>query len=121
MAAIRLGRPDVAVAARPGGCDGRVTRTRSGVAAARAAADLLSLAAAPAFAAMAVLTGLAGAGQPAILCSVGDGGLPMNGMVTMYLLMSAFHLVPWLKLSSSDGRRSAGGGRGTESRRRHSD
>ena len=23
---------------------------------------------------------------------------PLNGMVTMYLLMSAFHAAPWLKL-----------------------
>jgi hypothetical protein len=64
----------------------------------------LSLAAAPTFAGMALLTGLVGA--PDALCSMAGasaiGGI--GGMVPMYLLMSAFHLAPWLKLIS--GRRS---------------
>jgi hypothetical protein len=43
---------------------------------------------------MALLT-LAG-GAPDMLCSVS----PLTGMVPMYLLMSAFHATPWLKLLS---------------------
>ena len=62
---------------------------------------LLSLAAAPTFAGMALLTGLVGA--PDALCSMA-GASDIGGMVPMYLLMSAFHLAPWLKLIS--GRRS---------------
>jgi hypothetical protein len=65
-----------------------------GAAVARAAADWLSLAAAPTFAVMALLT-LAG-GAPDMLCSAS----PLAGMAPMYLLMSAFHAAPWLKLLS---------------------
>jgi hypothetical protein len=57
----------------------------------------LSLAAAPTFAIMALLTGLFGGGPMDALCSVA-GVSPFGGMVPMYLLMSAFHLAPWLKL-----------------------
>jgi hypothetical protein len=32
-----------------------------------------------------------------MLCLAGHGP-PLTGMVPMYLLMSAFHLAPWLKL-----------------------
>ena len=56
--------------------------------------EWLSLAAAPTFAIMALLT-LAG-GAPDMLCSAS----PLTGMVPMYLLMSAFHSAPWLKLAS---------------------
>ena len=62
------------------------------------AADLLYLAAAPTFALMALLTGMLGGGSPDALCS---GASPLSGMLPMYLLMSAFHLAPWLKLNSS--------------------
>jgi hypothetical protein len=65
-----------------------------GRAAARGAADWLSLAAAPTFAIMALLTGVLGGGPLDMLCSAS----PLSGMVTMYLLMSAFHSAPWLKL-----------------------
>ncbi len=69
-------------------------------------ADWLSLAAAPTFAIMALLTGvLGGSAMPSMLCSAARDASPLSGMVQMYLLMSAFHLAPWLKLSSS--RRSA--------------
>jgi hypothetical protein len=61
------------------------------------AADCLSLAATPTFAIMAVLTGPGPTGR---LCSVVRDGLPLCGMVPMYLLMSAFHLAPWLRLTS---------------------
>ena len=65
---------------------------------AHSAADWLSLAAAPTFAIMALLTGVLGGGSTDVLCSsVHDASL-LNGMVPMYLLMSAFHSAPWLKL-----------------------
>jgi hypothetical protein len=64
------------------------------------AARGLSLAAAPTFAVMALLTGIAGGGMPDILCSAAQGASPLSGMTLMYLLMSAFHLAPWLKLVS---------------------
>jgi hypothetical protein len=65
------------------------------------AAHWLSLAAAPTFAIMALLTGVPGGGMPDILCSTAQGASPLSGMAVMYLLMSAFHLAPWLKLVSS--------------------
>ena len=58
---------------------------------------MLSLAAAPTFAIMAVLTAAIGSGDA--LCSAA-GASPLGGMVPMYLLMSAFHSAPWLKLIS---------------------
>ena len=76
----------------------------SGNAAAFGAADWLCLAAAPTFAMMALLTGVLGAGAPDMLCSAAQQALPLNGMVLMYLLMSAFHLAPWLKLISGRSR-----------------
>ena len=60
---------------------------------------LLSLAAAPIFAVMALLTVVFGGGPVDAICSVA-GASPLGGMVPMYLLMSAFHLAPWLKLIS---------------------
>jgi hypothetical protein len=80
---------------------GRSDRT-DGAAVARAAADWLSLAAAPSFAVMALMT--ATGGQTQWLCAVAHLGSPLSGMVPMYLLMSAFHTAPWLRLIS--GRRS---------------
>lgn len=56
----------------------------------------LYLAATPTFAIMALLTGLDGSPMDT-LCSAGPGGL-LSGMVPMYMLMSAFHSAPWLKL-----------------------
>lgn len=76
---------------------------------ARSAADWLSLAAAPTFALMALLTGASSGGEPDWLCAAAQHASPLSGMLPMYLLMSAFHLGPWLKLISgrrSDGRRS---------------
>ena len=64
------------------------------------AGDWLYLAAAPTFAMMALLTGVLGGGPVDALCSVA-GASPLSGMVPMYLLMSAFHLPPWLRLISS--------------------
>jgi hypothetical protein len=71
-------------------------------------AGWLSLAAAPTFALMALWTGLLG-GKPDIVCVATQGSWSPSGMAAMYLLMSAFHLAPWLKLYSlSD--RGAGAG-----------
>jgi hypothetical protein len=68
----------------------------------KAGADYrLSLAAAPTFAIMALLTGVLGGGQPDILCAAADQTSPLSGMIPMYLLMSAFHSQPWLRLISS--------------------
>ena len=59
----------------------------------------LSLAAAPTFAIIAFLTGVLG-GPPDVLCAAPQHASPLNGMVWMYMLMSAFHSAPWLKLIS---------------------
>jgi hypothetical protein len=67
-------------------------------AAARRLANALYLAAAPTFAIMALVTSVVG-GPADALCSAA-GASPLGGMVPMYLLMSAFHLAPWLKLIS---------------------
>jgi hypothetical protein len=69
------------------------------------ASSLLSLAAAPAFAIMALLTAADGEGPAAILCSAAHGSSPLGGMVLMYVLMSVFHSTPWLRLISSGGMR----------------
>ena len=78
---------------------GTISSEGSNVAA--GAVDFLSLTAAPTFAVMALLTGALDVGPPDILCSVVQHASPLNGMVSMYLLMSAFHSAPWLKLISS--------------------
>jgi hypothetical protein len=66
-------------------------------------ADRLALAAAPSFAAMALASATGGA--PMALCA-GRGPLPLDEMTAMYLLMSLFHLPPWLKRAAR--RRKAG-------------
>jgi hypothetical protein len=60
----------------------------------------LALAAAPTFAAMALVTGLQATHAGVMLCSATPGGSQLDGMVVMYLLMSGFHAAPWLRLSS---------------------
>ena len=75
-----------------------------------ASADrLLSLAAAPTFAAMAALTGLHDGGMPAPLCSAAHNASTLTGMAAMYVLMAAFHVAPWLRFLSH--RRSQSGSR----------
>ena len=74
----------------------------NGKSAATGAADFLYLAAAPTFAIMALLTCVLGDGSADALCSIA-GSSPLSGMGPMYLLMSAFHTPPWLKLISSRG------------------
>ena len=81
------------------GCAGGAIRSESGNAAALGAADWLCLAAAPTFAIMALLTGVLG-GQADMLCAAAPNASPLSGMALMYLLMSAFHSAPWLKLIS---------------------
>jgi hypothetical protein len=63
------------------------------------AADWLALAAAPTFALMAALTTLGVVGHAVPLCGEMSPS-PLSGMGSMYLLMSAFHLAPWLRLTS---------------------
>ena len=79
-----------------------------GLAAVRAA-DWLGLTAAPTFAIMALLTALS-SGQQDILCAAMQHASPLGRMVPMYVLMSAFHFAPWLKLISRwrSGARAAG-------------
>jgi hypothetical protein len=76
----------------------------SGKPATLVAADFLYLGATPTFAIMALLTAALGGGSPDALCSSAS---PLSGMVPMYLLMSAFHTAPWLKLIA--GRRTGAG------------
>ena len=64
------------------------------------AAGWLGLAAAPTFAIMALLTSVLGGGPADMLCSAAPDASPLSGMLPMYLLMSAFHSTPWLKLIS---------------------
>lgn len=82
-----------------GGGVGGAIRYASGHAAVLGAADWLCLAATPTFAIMALFTGIGG--TPDILCSATQAASPLNGMASMYLLMSAFHSAPWLKLISN--------------------
>ena len=79
-----------------GGADGQATRRN---AAPLRAADGLALAASPTFAIMALLSAVPGGGAVEMLCTAAHMS-PLSGMVPMYLLMSAFHLAPWLKLIS---------------------
>ena len=86
--------------AHSGGSDGCAIHDESRNAAARGAAHWLCLSAAPSFAMMALLTGVLSGGTPDMLCSAAHAS-PLSGMVPMYLLMSAFHCAPWLRLISS--------------------
>jgi hypothetical protein len=72
-----------------------IGRGNHGAGVAGVAADWLGLAAAPAFATMALMTACLGGGMEP-LCSA-HGSL-MSGMIPMYMLMSAFHVGPWLRL-----------------------
>jgi hypothetical protein len=67
----------------------------SRAAAALGAADWLYLAATPTFAMMALLTWILDGGSRDAFCS---GASTFGGMVTMYVLMSAFHMTHWLQL-----------------------
>ena len=91
-------RESMSEASCGGSASGAIRRDR-GQAAALGVAGWLGLAAAPTFAFMALLT-CVGGGPPDMLCSVAQDASPLSGMVPMYLLMSAFHSAPWLKLIS---------------------
>ena len=69
------------------------------IAASLGPADWLSLAAAPAFAIMALLTSVLGSDMH----SAPHDASPLSGMVPMYVLMSLFHSAPWLKLITGRG------------------
>jgi hypothetical protein len=71
----------------------------TGAVAAHGVAEWLCLAATPTFAVMALLTSVLDEGPMEFLCAA-EHGSPLNGTVPMYLLMSAFHSSPWLKLIS---------------------
>ena len=60
-------------------------------------ANWLSLAAAPTFAIMALVTAAHGGGATGTHGSGPHEALPLSGMAMMYVLMSLFHAVPWLK------------------------
>jgi len=69
------------------------------------ATDWLSLAAAPSFAVMALLTAVPGVGQMTMICGPASEPSWLSGMVPMYLLMSGFHSAPWLRLIANKLRR----------------
>lgn len=89
--------------AYPSGCAGGVIRSETGNAGPLRATDWLCLGAAPTFAMMALLTGVLGGSQPDILCTAAADASPLGGMIPMYLLMTAVHSPPWLKLISRRG------------------
>lgn len=62
------------------------------------AADWLGLAAAPTFAIMALLADVLGGEKMVMICGTAQAPSAIGGMVPMYLLMSGFHLAPWLRL-----------------------
>jgi len=59
----------------------------------------LALVASPTFALMAWIA--VNDAPSTAFCASGSDFLPLDGMTVMYLLMSLFHLSPWLKLASS--------------------
>ena len=83
-------------------CDGAESRAPRATTALRLA-DGLALAASPTFAGMGLLSALAGGDPAAMICSAGHLSA-LTGMATMYLLMSAFHIGPWLRLIAGPSR-----------------
>ncbi len=77
-------------------CDSN--RHEGGAAVSFGAAEWLSFGAAPVFAIMALLTAVDGGSATVALCSGGHGASPLGGMLPMYVLMSAFHFSPWVRL-----------------------
>jgi hypothetical protein len=68
------------------------------------AAEWLALAASPTFAIMALLTAVDGSAD--MICLAAQDASTLGGMVPMYVLMSAIHSAPWLKLISGRRRQS---------------
>jgi hypothetical protein len=75
----------------------RESRHSNGDTAGTGVARWLGLAAAPTFALMALWTAIT-SGPPDVFCMAMQQASPFGGMTVMYLLMSAFHLTPWLRL-----------------------
>ena len=67
----------------------------------RRVADWLGFAACPTFAAMALITAVSGDGAMSMICAPGQGASLMTGMAPMYVLMSVFHVAPWLSRIAS--------------------
>lgn len=90
------------------------TRARSLVA---PAIELVCLGATPLFGLMAILTALIPPDMTHGHGSMHPGAWGLNGMSTMYLLMSLFHSAPWLKRIVGVARAGGGGssGRGMRS------
>ena len=84
--------------AHPAQSTGGASRDDEGATVALDIAEWLCLAATPTFAMMALLTRTHGGSMPDMLCSAAQDASPLTGMAPMYLLMSAFHSAPWLKL-----------------------
>lgn len=82
---------------------GDADRSRGWRTIARGAADTLHLAAAPAFALMAVLAAVQEGGAHQMTCMGMADASPLNSMALMYLLMSVFHAAPWMKLATRRG------------------
>jgi hypothetical protein len=78
-------------------------RIGSGDKPALGAAGWLGLAAAPAFAIMALLAGVFGGASSHMGMHHAS---PLDGMALMYALMCVFHLPPWLRLLAGTRRRS---------------
>ena len=81
------------------GSDARGVTQRDETGVVSAVAEWLSFAAAPTLAMMALLTAVLDDSLPNAFCTAAGSFWP-GGMAPMYLLMAAFHLVPWLRLIS---------------------
>ena len=68
-------------------------------------AEWLAFAATPTFALMAAFTSIPYGAVHQMSCSGATHLAPLSGMAAMYLLMSAFHSPPWLKLTSAPSHR----------------
>jgi hypothetical protein len=77
------------------------TKRIAGARPARDAAGWIGHAASPTFALMAWI---AANDARMTLCASASDMLPIDGMTAMYLLMSLFHVSPWLKLASGRSR-----------------
>lgn len=84
----------------PGNGVDQGSRVRRRRAIARGVADRLHLAAAPAFALMALLTAVQEASAHRMRCMGMSGASVLDGMSLMYLLMGAVHAAPWIRLAA---------------------